>query len=165
MDVQAVPDERGRCGRRSRVVLIPRRWDQALRDVAQGDGGYQARHTEESTKQLLKPIAQGMPDCFGEPVVTNACAFYQCTRGCGCAKHPAFPAPSEFGRHERCRTRATHAAGIFLLVIASWSLSSAALCADPLARNDGGAVGWAERPTHAVVQQATADACPPWVSR
>src|SRR5262245_59482800 len=23
-----------------------------------------------------KPIAQGMPDCFGEPVVTNSCAFY-----------------------------------------------------------------------------------------
>jgi hypothetical protein len=29
-------------------------------------------------------------------VVTNACAFYHCTRGCGCAKHPAFPAPSAF---------------------------------------------------------------------
>jgi len=37
-----------------------------------------------------------MPDCFGKPAVTNACAFYQCTRGCGCAKHPAFPAPSLF---------------------------------------------------------------------
>jgi len=24
---------------RNRVVLIPRRWDQALRDVSQGDGG------------------------------------------------------------------------------------------------------------------------------
>src|SRR6201997_1996655 len=39
-----------------------------------------------------------MPDCFGKPAVTNACAFYLCTRGCGCAKHPAFPAPSEFLR-------------------------------------------------------------------
>jgi hypothetical protein len=42
MDAQAVPDERGRCERPSRVVPISRRWDQALRDVAQGDGGYQA---------------------------------------------------------------------------------------------------------------------------
>src|ERR1700757_2111389 len=37
-----------------------------------------------------------MPDCFGKPAVTNSCAFYLCTRGCGCAKHPAFPAPSIF---------------------------------------------------------------------
>src|SRR6185437_9689548 len=37
-----------------------------------------------------------MPECFGKPAVTNACAFYQCMRGCGCAKHPAFPAPSLF---------------------------------------------------------------------
>ena len=41
-----------------------------------------------------------MPDCFGKPAVTNACAFYQYTRGCGCAKHPAFPAPSLFEGHE-----------------------------------------------------------------
>ena len=32
-------DERGQGGRRNRVVLISRRWDQALRDVAQRDGG------------------------------------------------------------------------------------------------------------------------------
>ena len=30
-------------------------------------------------------IAQGMPDCSGEPVVTNSCAFYLCARGCGCS--------------------------------------------------------------------------------
>jgi hypothetical protein len=28
MDAEAVQDERGRCGRRNRVVLISRRWDQ-----------------------------------------------------------------------------------------------------------------------------------------
>jgi hypothetical protein len=49
-----------------------------------------------------------MPDCFGKPAVTNACAFYQCTRGCGCAKHPAFPAPS-VSRATR-KARANHAA-------------------------------------------------------
>jgi hypothetical protein len=31
MDTLAAPDERGQSGRRSRVVLIPRRWDQVLR--------------------------------------------------------------------------------------------------------------------------------------
>jgi hypothetical protein len=42
-------DERQSFGRRSRVVPIPRRWDQALRDELQGDGGYQARYTREIT--------------------------------------------------------------------------------------------------------------------
>jgi len=53
-------------------------------------------HRGERADRPLKPIAQGRPDCFGGPVVANACAFYLCTRGCGCAKHPAFPAPSDF---------------------------------------------------------------------
>ena len=44
-----------------------------------------------------KPIAQGMPDRFGGPVVTYSCAFYFCARGCGRAKRPAFPAPSDLG--------------------------------------------------------------------
>jgi hypothetical protein len=35
-------------GRRRRVVLIPRRWDQALRRRFAGDGGYKARYTGES---------------------------------------------------------------------------------------------------------------------
>src|SRR5690348_8771729 len=43
-----------------------------------------------------------MPDCFGKPAVTNACAYYQCTRGCGCAKHPAFPAPLCPGNLSEC---------------------------------------------------------------
>jgi hypothetical protein len=34
-----------------------------------------------------------MPDVSGVTVVTNACAYYQYTRGCGRAKRPAFPAP------------------------------------------------------------------------
>ncbi len=44
-------------------------------------------------------IAQGVPDCFGVPVVTCSCAFFICTRGCGCGKHPAFPAPLFFEGH------------------------------------------------------------------
>jgi hypothetical protein len=39
-------------------------------------------------------IVRGMPDRFGEPVVTNSCAFPIRTRGYGCIERPAFPAPS-----------------------------------------------------------------------
>jgi hypothetical protein len=45
-----------------------------------------------------KTIARGMSDVSGVTVVTNACAFYHCTRGCGRAERPAFPAPSFSGR-------------------------------------------------------------------
>jgi hypothetical protein len=34
-----------------------------------------------------------MPDYFGVPVVTCLRAFFHCTQGYGCDKHPAFPAP------------------------------------------------------------------------
>src|SRR6185437_13434193 len=33
-------------------------------------------HRRERADRPLTPIAQGRPDCFGGPVVTNACAFY-----------------------------------------------------------------------------------------
>jgi len=42
-----------------------------------------------------KTIARGMPDVSGVTMVTNACAFYHCARGCGRAERPAFPAPSD----------------------------------------------------------------------
>jgi hypothetical protein len=42
-----------------------------------------------------KPPRRECRKCFGEPVVTNSCGFLFPTRGCGCAKHPAFPAPSD----------------------------------------------------------------------
>jgi hypothetical protein len=44
----------------------------------------------------VKTIACGNAGCSGATVVTNACAFYHCARGCGCNGHPAFPAPSDF---------------------------------------------------------------------
>ena len=95
MDARCARDERCRCGRRNRVVLTPRRWRQALGDdpratVAKKPG------TPGRARISRKTIAQGMSVCFDVPVVTNACAFYQCTRGCGCARHPAFPTPSSF---------------------------------------------------------------------
>ena len=56
-------------------------------------------------------IAQGMPECFGEPVVTNSYDFYLCIRGCGCVEHPAFPAPSVFGGTIFARTRRQRSRG------------------------------------------------------
>ena len=63
-----------------------------------GDGDYEFTDTGESTKISVNTVAQGRPDCFGGPVVTNSYAFFHCIRGCGCAKHPVFPAPSVFER-------------------------------------------------------------------
>ena len=51
-------------------------------------------------------IAQGVPDRFGEPVVTYSCATLHRTRGCGCVGHPAFPAPSLIEGRDSCKTRA-----------------------------------------------------------
>jgi hypothetical protein len=76
VDANGSHDERRVSGRPSRVVLISRRWDQAFRATSlSGDGGYQARHSKESTKQPLTPSAQGRPDVPVEPVVTNSCVF------------------------------------------------------------------------------------------
>jgi hypothetical protein len=48
MDAFGLPDEQHGRGRRKRVVLISRRWDQARKMIA-GDGGYQSPDTGEST--------------------------------------------------------------------------------------------------------------------
>jgi hypothetical protein len=64
-------------GRRSRVVLTPRRWCQVLeKQASQGRRWQTSPVTGESTKETVKTIAQGRPGDLGEPVVTNACAFY-----------------------------------------------------------------------------------------
>ena len=63
--------------------------------------------TGESAKETVKTIARGMPGDSGVTVVTNACAFYHCARGCGRIGRPAFPAPSDFtGRDVEGKTRA-----------------------------------------------------------
>jgi hypothetical protein len=51
-------------------------------------------HRGERENKPLKPLRAGMPGDPGATVVTNACAFYFCARGCGCNGHPAFPTPS-----------------------------------------------------------------------
>jgi hypothetical protein len=85
-------DERRSSGRRSRVVLTPRCWRQVDGGDSVSDGGKKAGHREER-EVTVKTIARGMPGVFGVTVVTNACAFYHYTRGCGRIGRPAFPAP------------------------------------------------------------------------
>jgi hypothetical protein len=60
-----------------------------------------------------------MPGDPGATVVTNACAFYHCARGCGCNGHPAFPTPSK-GRPIKHNSGASRRgnAEVYLVVIA-----------------------------------------------
>src|SRR4029077_20840002 len=63
-------------GRRSRVVLAPRCWRQALQKYLQGDGGNKAgRRGERGISR--KTIAQGKPGCLRCPVCS--CAHFLCT--------------------------------------------------------------------------------------
>src|ERR1019366_9481273 len=98
------------CGRRSRVVLTPRRWRQVGGGNFASDG-VNKPITGESTRQAVNHCA-GNAGCF-RCDLTNACAFYHChcTRGCGRIGRPAFPAPSDWrGRNEQAKTRAKRAA-------------------------------------------------------
>src|SRR5262249_41765760 len=49
-----------------------------------------------------------------EPVVSNSCAFYTCTRGRGCNQHPVFPAPSLKRDDEQNITRAIRVARMLM---------------------------------------------------
>src|ERR1700683_5276078 len=64
------------CGRRSRVVLTPRRWRQVGGRDSASDGGKKARSPRRARSKLLKPSRAGMPGDPGATVVTNACAYY-----------------------------------------------------------------------------------------
>jgi hypothetical protein len=101
MDATRAPDESVCRGRRSRGVLIPRRWYQLLKKLTllRGDGGKKARFTGETTKEPVKTIAQGMPARSANLWWTNSCAFIFRTRGCGCARRARHSLrPLIFGR-------------------------------------------------------------------
>src|SRR5579872_6204404 len=78
MDAFGASDERAGGGRRSRSVLIPRRWYQV------GDNALALRRRRrqespvsgETTKETVKTIAQGMPDTFRRPVVDLLVCFF-----------------------------------------------------------------------------------------
>ena len=58
------------------------------------DGGKKARLTRESAKETVKTIVQGMPDRFGEPVVTELACFFTFARkatGASRARHSLRP--------------------------------------------------------------------------
>ncbi|MGA2056858.1 MAG: hypothetical protein ABSG88_16280 [Bradyrhizobium sp.] len=73
-------DERRLCGRRSRVVLMPRRWHQPVDDADASRRGWwqESPITRESAKEAVKTIA------YARLRVS--------------ARHLAFPAPSVFGQ-------------------------------------------------------------------
>jgi hypothetical protein len=109
MDATRAPDESVCRGRRSRGVLIPRRWYQLLKKLTllRGDGGKKARFTGETTKETVKTIAQGMPARSANLWWTNSCAFYfSHARLWVRTTRPAFPAPSHFRRGFFDKTRA-----------------------------------------------------------
>jgi hypothetical protein len=56
--------------------------------------GTPAALRESAYKPLNHCAGNAEADCFGVPVVTCLRAFFHCTQGCGCDKHPASPAPS-----------------------------------------------------------------------
>ena len=83
------------CGRRSRVVLTPRRWRQVLWRYSARRRWQKSPVAGESTKETVKTIARGMPGETGVTVVTTLVYFvFYRTRGCGRIERPAFPAPS-----------------------------------------------------------------------
>ena len=88
-------DERRIYGRRSRVVLTPRRWRQVGGSDSADDGDNKARSPGRARRKPLKPLRGECRAFSGVTVVTNARAFYT-TRGCGRIGRPAFPAPSVF---------------------------------------------------------------------
>ena len=59
------------CGRRSRVVLTPRRWRQVGEGNFTGDGGKRARSPGRARRKPLKPLRAGMPGYSGELAVNT----------------------------------------------------------------------------------------------
>jgi hypothetical protein len=98
-------------GRRSRVVLTPRRWCQVRESNFADDGGKRARSPGRARRKPLKPLRG---ECrVNRCDLTNACALYHylCTRGSGRIGRPAFPAPSDWReRQVASQTRASRAA-------------------------------------------------------
>ena len=113
VDAAATQDERRFCGRRSRVVLTPRRWCQVCeRQLSQATVARKpGRRGEREISR--KTIARGMPGVFRCDRCEYSCASITTmrTRGCGRIGRPAFPAPSVFWAHDLCTTRARRAAG------------------------------------------------------
>jgi hypothetical protein len=93
---QAAPKTRAlSCGRRSRVVLTPRRWRQVGDDASHhaDDGGKKARSPGRARNKLLKPPRAGMPGDPRATVVTNARAYYSTRAAAGATGTRHSPLP------------------------------------------------------------------------
>jgi hypothetical protein len=100
MDAAAARDERRRRGRRSRVVLTPRRWRQVFANQFARRRWQQSPVTEESSKETVKTIAQGRPGVSGEPVVTTLVCFIISHARLWVRRAPGFPCALCFSRAE-----------------------------------------------------------------
>ena len=110
MDAGALKDERRMRGRRSRVVLTPRRRRQVDGGNSVGDGDNQARSPGRARRKPLKPLRAGMPGDSGATVVTTLVWFYfYPTRGCGCMGTRHSPRPLYFWASGSSTTRALSA--------------------------------------------------------
>src|SRR6266487_5197189 len=75
------------------------------------DGVKQAWSPRRARRKPLKPLRGECRVISGVTVVTTLVCFVLFrTRGCGCIKRPAFPAPSELGPKDPCTTRTHRAA-------------------------------------------------------
>jgi hypothetical protein len=116
------------CGRRSRVVLTPRRWRQVSQKCLRGDGGKQARSPGRARNKLLKPSRAGMPGDLGATVVTNACAYYTSRTRLRVHRAPGIPHALCWAR-DSCTTRADHAAGMRWRILPSSRANGSRECA------------------------------------
>src|ERR1700732_195752 len=102
MDAAATQDERRQSGRRSRVVLTPRRWCQVGDDASHhaDDGGKRAR-SPGSARNKPYTIARGMPVDSGVTVTTCVRAtliFARKAAGASGARHSLRPLIGEGGK-------------------------------------------------------------------
>src|SRR5580704_14320374 len=86
-------------GRRSRVVLTPRRWRQLATMLrhSRGDGDNKPGSPGRARSKPLKPLRRECRLRTGEPVVTNSRAFYF-TREAAGASAPGIPCALCFWR-------------------------------------------------------------------
>jgi hypothetical protein len=99
-----------RGGRRSRVVLTPRRWRQVGGGNFADDGGKKARSPGRARRKPLKPLRAGMPGCSGGLVVTTRVLSTFAHEAAG-ASAPGIPHALYWAK-DLCTTRARRAAGM-----------------------------------------------------
>jgi len=111
VDAGALCDELRSRGRRSRVVLTPRRWRQVPGKQFSGVTVARTPDHREEHEVSRKTIARGNVGSPPLPCMLVCVFCASCTRDRGCSAHPAFPAPSIFGGSDDFKkTRANRAA-------------------------------------------------------